>query len=592
VIRRFAPAAAPVAALLLWGTAVHGTNLRRIDGLGLLSAVPATYYVSVGLLALGFLIAVSRPCPSRWVLRAHIGAMIVVLHGTTPLLYDEPRYAWVFKHFGVIDFIARHGAVDRAVDIYQNWPAFFALNAWLSRASGIQPIAYAAWSQVFFEGLFVTALLFALRAFTEDLRTLWTSAWIFVLANWVAQDYLAPQAMGFLLSIVVLGLCLRCATPMPAPRGRIARHWDAFLDRLEHRAPMTSPHVDPARPLSPAAALAVGGICYAALVATHQLSPVMVLFAAWLLALARRLPLRVPLTMAAMEAAWLSTTWPFLSKHFELIRVDPLAAVQTRPAGVPVGAALPGQALVAWMTIGTTALTGLLALAGLLRARSSGRWDRRLLPLLIAPAVAVLLQPYGGEAVFRAYLFALPWMSYLAALACAPSGRMRVRALRRWRLAMASAALGTGLLFSYFGLEMISRVPREDVAAARWLDAHAARGSSFSYLAPNFPERPTARYAEMRVPGNTFAPALSRERSLAGRRLDARDAAAVEAFVRATHGTRSYFVVSRGELNYIRLYGLFRPGSSGRLIGGIDRSPAFRLVYHRGDSRIWLLRRR
>ena len=40
----------------------------------------------------------------------------------------------------------------------------------------------------------VAVIRFALGGVTGDQRLLWTAVWIFVVANWIAQDYLAPQA--------------------------------------------------------------------------------------------------------------------------------------------------------------------------------------------------------------------------------------------------------------------------------------------------------------------------------------------------------------------------------------------------------------
>ena len=80
------------------------------------------------------------------------------------MLYDEPRYEWVYKHLGVIDLIAQDGAAPRSLDIYANWPAFFALNAWFSRASGVSAIDYAPWAQVFFNVANVAALAYCCAA--------------------------------------------------------------------------------------------------------------------------------------------------------------------------------------------------------------------------------------------------------------------------------------------------------------------------------------------------------------------------------------------------------------------------------------------
>ena len=69
-----------------------------------------------------------------------------MIHGTAPLLFAEPRYAWTYKHIGVVQYINLHGALDASIDIYHNWPGFFALAAWFGRIAGINtPLAYAAW---------------------------------------------------------------------------------------------------------------------------------------------------------------------------------------------------------------------------------------------------------------------------------------------------------------------------------------------------------------------------------------------------------------------------------------------------------------
>ena len=64
-------------------------------------------------------------------------ALIVVIHATTAILYDEPRYAWTYPHLGVINLIAATGQANRDIDIYNNWPSFFAFNAWLTQGRGL-----------------------------------------------------------------------------------------------------------------------------------------------------------------------------------------------------------------------------------------------------------------------------------------------------------------------------------------------------------------------------------------------------------------------------------------------------------------------
>ncbi|GAA4954515.1 hypothetical protein GCM10023238_21380 [Streptomyces heliomycini] len=38
---------------------------------------------------------------------------------------------------------------------------------------------------------------------------MWTAVWIFQLANWVGQDYFAPQGLAYLLHLTVIAMVLR-----------------------------------------------------------------------------------------------------------------------------------------------------------------------------------------------------------------------------------------------------------------------------------------------------------------------------------------------------------------------------------------------
>ena len=248
-------------------------------GTGLLDAMPASYFLAFALLLVGFVVAVSRPVVEPRLLGVYVVALILVLHGTTPLLYDEPRYPWVFTHLGVISFIGEAGVADRRVDIYNNWPGFFALASWLTRLTELPPSAYAEWAQVFFNLANVAALRFALRGVTGNERLLWTACWLFLLGNWVAQDYLAPQAFGFLLALVILGLALRVRATSNrgrGPRRPVVRRRIGELASADASTAGRS-RAASASPLSPRGALLVGGLCYLAVVVSHQLTPLILI---------------------------------------------------------------------------------------------------------------------------------------------------------------------------------------------------------------------------------------------------------------------------------------------------------------------------
>jgi GT2 family glycosyltransferase len=579
-------------ALAAWAASLAGADLTQIGGTGLLGAMPPTYFLAFALLLGGFVVAVSRPALEPKLLGIYVVALVLVLHGTTPLLYDEPRYPWVFPHLGVTNFIAQTGGVDRTVDIYNNWPGFFALNAWLTRVTGLAPAAYAEWAQVFFNLANVAALRFALRGVTANERLLWTATWLFLLGNWVGQDYLAPQAFVFVLALVVVGLALRVRLRVRAPRTRSGRWLAGRVGRLRVLMPHGRPVPEPLPPssLSPLGALLVGGLCYLAVVVSHQLTPMILLAAMTGLALfTRRVPLWIPVVMGLVELWWLGLSLPYLTAHYDLFDPDPSAS--SAPAGYELGDGLPGLAFVASAARVELLAFAVLALIGLARRLRARRWDLPAAALLTAPVLIVGMQSYGGEGRYRFYLFALPWLCFFVAAACAPPASARLPGpLRSWRLALVTAVLGVCVLFAYFGLELSNRVRSDDVDAAVWFERHAPPDSLLVGLTPSFPRRLTADYAHVYNPLHPGAPALTDSAANRGRRLGRRDLRRIEANVGAYGAAHTFLILSSSTERFGRLYGLFPAGSRQTLDQALRASPSFRLVYERADASIFRYR--
>jgi hypothetical protein len=584
---RLAPHSAVLgAALALWAVSLTATDLDKLSGFGLLAALPPSYYVALALLTLGFAVAAAAKRLSERLLAAYVVALAILLHATAPLLYDYPRYSWTYKHLGVIGYIQANGAVDRSIDIYHSWPGFFAANAWLSKATGVSAMTYAGWAQLFFELINVAVLVFALRGITRDVRVIWVAAWLFLLANWVGQDYLAPQAFGFVMALLIIGLCLRCATIPRRPRTAVARWIDRQLRRIPGLVECLHPRAP--RPLPPAGAFVVGGICYLAVVVSHQLSPVMILAAVWTFALlTRRLPLWIPVAMTGVEAYWVALAWPFVSKWFRLFNPDPAAS---HPIVYDPSRALHGVELVRYGSWLLTVVLVVVAAAGLLLRLRGRRFEVLPLALAAAPLVVFFLQSYGGEAVFRTYLFALPWLVFFAAAACVPSTAPHVRVpVRLWRFVAVAAVTTPCLLLAYFGYEKANYFTGSDVAAARWWEQHAPRHSALGLVAPNYPSRLTGRYAYARISG---APALTDEGGVRYRAIRRSDLRGIVRMLDGVggHNRNRYLAITPSQERFSDLYGLLPPGSFARLRYLLGHSPQFRIVYSNGQAEIYKFR--
>jgi hypothetical protein len=566
-----------VLALVAWATSLMGADLSEINGVGLLAALPPTYILAFALLLTGFAVAVSREDPSRRLLGAYVLVAIVVIHGTTALLYDQPRYAWTYKHLGVINLIAATGRADRQIDIYNNWPSFFALNAWFSKTSGLAPIAYAGWAQLFFNLFNVVAVRFALRGLTRNERILWTAALFFVVGNWVGQDYLAPQAFAFPLSLVVLGLCLRSGREVLKPPTGLRRWCESVLSRVARAVlPDRTRKDEPAQPpIGRRAALVAGGVCFVAVVTSHQLSPVMLILSLLSLALAtRRVSLWVLSAMVVIELGWVAMAWGFVHAHFTVIELGGGGAAAP---GRKLSAAVPGAKLSLLAPAAVMASMAVLALVGLVRRLAQGKLDLVPAALIGGPLAVVAVQSYGGEGIYRAYLFALPWLSFLAASACLcrrlPEGEMQISLPR---LLVAAPAVGACLLVAFFGEELANRVSTDDVRASAWYEHMAPAGSMRIGLAPNAPERLTARYPQVSL---SDPPTLVSSPGFTAHRLGASDIPRLISLIDQHRARPAYVVLSRLEENYARLNGLLPAGSLTSFVAALGQSPAFRLVH-------------
>ena len=106
----------------------------------------------------------------------NLGALLMMLYGTAPLLYGAARYSWTYKYIGVVQYINLHGHLNTSIDIYQNFPGFFAFAAWFDKVIGVQsPLAYAKWAQLAFEALTCLMLHFVFRALPLTDRERWFS---------------------------------------------------------------------------------------------------------------------------------------------------------------------------------------------------------------------------------------------------------------------------------------------------------------------------------------------------------------------------------------------------------------------------------
>ena len=258
---RLAYVAGLSAALALWVLALVNTDPRGMNDLGLLAVLPPTFFCALALLIVSFAALVHRMPERSGLLAAHIVALIAILHATPAIIYGTLRYSWAWKHTGIIDYIQRTGEVAPTIhvlDVYHNWPGFFAQNALLNELAGLSSsVDLASWGPLFFNLLLFGAVLFVFSALTRDRRIIWIGTFLFFIANWVGQDYFAPQAFAFFCYLVLLGVVLRWLRTGPDDPGARVSRWPS-VGGWSFRTPLTEEGAVPRdrRPQD-----AKGGVC-------------------------------------------------------------------------------------------------------------------------------------------------------------------------------------------------------------------------------------------------------------------------------------------------------------------------------------------
>jgi hypothetical protein len=597
----------------LWAVGLRRTNVTVLGSFGLLPHLSVIFYAGVALLVVSAAAELAHKRPSTWRMAAHAVALVVMLYGTAPLLYPEPRYTWVYKHIGVVQYISANGHLNDRIDIYQNYPGFFALAAWFTKLAGLgSPLGYAKWAQLFYELAALPLLYLIYKALPLTNRQRWVAILLYFAANWIGQDYFSPQATGTLLSLGIMAIAMRwlyVAKPERVPAWRWLRPRRA---RLAGAADEPAPR-PPARRSIPVIIAIL--LMYYVLAFTHELSPYILAVQLGALAVVGALrPRWLPFALAAIAVGYLLPHYSFVSSNYRL----------TGPIGhffkniTPPSAHKAAAPSERWIERCAEALSlGIWALAavGAWLRRRAGQEALSLLLLAFSPVLVLVLQGYGNEGILRVFLFSLPWSAALAASALLPrlkgegstevsqdqgpvpppSGAVRRRRQRRLtaarrRLGALRVVVGLGavlILFfpSFFGNDELNVMPQPEVATITSFLAHAAPGTIYPALG-GAPLRDNARYNQFHIKG-----IFGRHGALADTPVGPEMANALANVARTRHrpDAPAYVVVAPSMFVFAKTYQKTPATSLRILMASLSHSPSWRLISYKEGTVIYEL---
>lgn len=517
-----------------WGVAVvrQGPD-GPVGDYGMLVAAPLLG-VAMAFFAAGFLVAAFRGRTAA--MAGGVLGAILVIRGTGVALTKVPSFFYTYSHIGITELIAQTGSTHPDVDIYASWPGFFAGMAWLDvhHTTGVQTVAH--WFVVVTHLLLFVEVVALARAFRASMRAAMIAAFVAEVVNWVGQDYFAPQAIGLVMAIAVLVLLLQ-------KQSRVLP-WLAL-------------------PL------------FGALVITHQLTPVWVAMCAVGLVLLRKT--RSWLLVGAMCAVLLLDIWinikviaPYgLFSGFSLSNAESNIPTEGVPARkmAQLFARLP--AVMLW---------GGVALA---LARRALRRQQVFMRLGLAFASFAILggQNYGGEAIFRVFLYSIaPGAVVVGELFDDWLRRGRFAWLTRTLVVVAIPLAALIGLQAALGQWTLTRMTPEGVARQHSLYERLDPPARLLMMAPGAPTRPVAEYGAFAWYDKRYDDPLAAFPEF--RKRDFTTEAELEQLEDVIGWAKIpvYLTFSPEMRNYARYYGLYPPERYDRFHELVANSPEWERI--------------
>jgi hypothetical protein len=566
-----------VVGLAAWGYGISKVHTESISPYGLLASANVWYFLGLALLLGGGLVELLSATPRAWLLITYLLALMIVIYATVPILFKVPEYEWVYKHIGIIQSFTTYGKITDPSNIYDQWPALFTTVAAVSGLAKVGPLEFTAWGPLSFELADAVLLLGIFRMLTVNRRAAYLALFLYEgFIAWVGQDYLSPQAFAYLLWLGIATIILRWL--LVPPRDQFVREEPVGrVRRLRSRLLTGMPRPDEVSPRERGLAFAVVIVLYFAIVAAHQLTPYLVIVQVGGLVVV----LGVLWRGWRLTALLIVLAGVFLLPRYGLI-ASQYGGLFSGGNAVNNASGIQGPNYGAHEFSGKVVdILGVLlylpAVVSILRHRRS--LGQVAIPAVLAftPFFVVFGQDYGGEAIYRVYLFSAAWCTILLANALI---QIRVMAWRRVLISCTwIATVLMGMQGNYASLS-VDGFTSQDLSASLWLYAHAPRGSLWVLAANDFPSLEAPDYPDfglLVLPDSPGVPGLDW--------LTNPNVTAVDKWIADQHSPNTYVIFTRRENAYAVYYD--SPAGMGSLENAVAHAPGWTPVYHNVDATIY-----
>jgi hypothetical protein len=536
---------------------------------GLLTTINPLWYIGLVMVLAGF--ALGRRSELRGALATLSFGLATTL--TPALVYGAPREQTAAKQMQLVENVLLNHHVHVTAGIYQAFSSMFAGIAGLAELLGIHGMlghmslwGLATYWPVLLVLMRVAVLRFLMGRLLPTGARRWSAVLLVLLVDSLGADYFSPQSIGYVMALGAVALAMNGRTRRP------------FNDRVTF------------------ALLLVAGC---ALGPAHELSPYMAAGALVVLAVFGQAPWWSCLPVGLPALLWAAVVHNVISQNFNFGSLFNIS--NFRPPLTVATTGLQRMAIVGvqshLLLVALLILIGLGAVGFLAHVRERWAWAYALCPIVGVALIAI--NPYGNEGIFRATLFAIPWMAVLA---------MRMPHPSRWLPALArrpdvlTGAIGLGMcallgafLIAAYAMDGTNVLPSSNVAVVDYLwgqspsdsfvtsvgsASNPADGANFTFRYQTLEWSQVAQGAPQL---QQLHPTVSDATALADRyRL-------VASGNGATSTSPLYLIWDRSSELYANAYGLQSTAQMNAWLQVLKTSPSWKLVDHVGGAYLFEL---
>ena len=484
-----------VAAIACWRASLSSIHPYRVGSAGLVSQLSVLWWLGAFLAGAAVVMELRRDHPRFAGMCVSLFALAMVLHGTLPATEPAPRFSTAYSVAGFSEYIGRTGHALPRLDVRMSWPAPFAAAGMAARAMGVSTLWFLRWCPLVLNLVYLIPLKSIANTCLRTPRAQWAVLGIFLVSNWIDQDYFSPQGLNLLLFLAAVAIVLRVFAIGGFPPRLVGRLCQTGLwyglKRVSLRV-LQLPYgaLDYERPEEGTtggyrvATLVVLLVICGASAVSHQITPAALCLVFFAFALLGRTSLRMLwLLVGVMVWAWLS--WEgrsYWSNHLSKVfgSAGQVGSTLNSAVAARLQGASFGRELVQYGRLLTAAIVVLGAAYAFWALWRRGHILLTMAIVAIAPVAVAGAVSYGGEVALRVLLFGLaPAAVIIASLIDQPMVRKRAVVF----CLVLSAVLLVLFPLDRYGNESFEAITPGDLAAAVWIHQHVATGAVI--LVPN-----------------------------------------------------------------------------------------------------------